>query len=456
MFVGFVALSAEIVSALGFENVAVFLRCVASGIVTYRIWKRGLFWQDAVSLGGTLIGTLAPVSTSLVSLKWILVSLGAILGAALPPEHARLMRSRGKLAVGTRDGIWSKGRRNQHFRVWFPCTPPGSGGASKATPYFSADVPHAIGVAKFSQMPTWMFRHLALTDTGTFADAAPLAPVVKLPLLLFSHGLGGVRSTYSTMCADFASFGYTVVAFEHQDETASVTVDSKGSVLWYKRPTPEQVADNDNFVMRHRQLMHRREEIADFLADVRGGAADVDEAVRVVRQTADVSRVHLAGHSFGGATTIDCVAALRSHGILSGCALDSWMHPLGERERNAALSVPTIMLNTDLFQWRENVALMQTLAENAAAPSVVGFVPSTGHQSVSDFPQFLRIGTRLLKHTGPIDPEVALAAFSDAALAVFAFAERRAAAATNADDDDHFAALLGADVKIQFQSKHHE
>jgi platelet-activating factor acetylhydrolase len=256
------------------------------------------------------------------------------------------------------------------------------------------------------------------------------------------------------MCADFASFGYTVVALEHQDETASVTVDPAGNVLWYKMPTPEQIADNDNFVMRHRQLMHRREEIADFLAELRNDDddnSDVDEAVRVVRRASDVSRVHLAGHSFGGATTIDCVAALRSHGVLSGCALDSWMHPLGERERKAKLAVPTIMLNTDLFQWRENVALMQTLAENAAAPCVVGFVPSTGHQSVSDFPQFLRIGTRLLKHAGPIDPEVALSVFSDAAMAVFRFAERADADA----DDAHFAAQLGADVTIQFQSTHH-
>ena len=38
----------------------------------------------------------------------------------------------------------------------------------------------------------------------------------KWPLVLFSHGLGGCEEMYSQLCSFIASYGYIVVAVEHE------------------------------------------------------------------------------------------------------------------------------------------------------------------------------------------------------------------------------------------------
>lgn len=37
------------------------------------------------------------------------------------------------------------------------------------------------------------------------------------PLMVFSHGLGGARTAYSSICGEFASYGFIVCAVEHRD-----------------------------------------------------------------------------------------------------------------------------------------------------------------------------------------------------------------------------------------------
>jgi len=44
------------------------------------------------------------------------------------------------------------------------------------------------------------------------------------PVIVFTHGLGGNRTTYSTLCSDIASHGYIVAVLEHRYHSRVVEI----------------------------------------------------------------------------------------------------------------------------------------------------------------------------------------------------------------------------------------
>ncbi|GJP77634.1 hypothetical protein CLOP_g7993 [Closterium sp. NIES-67] len=147
----------------------------------------------------------------------------------------------------------------------------------------------------------------------------------RLPVVLFSHGLWSMRSTYTQFCFDLASHGYVVVAPEYTDGTACMAAVTEGQeeeggkggvgVKWI----PHERMDVEFFEVpmdvRHRQLQQRMAALRSTLSLLHqvnsGQVADADNAVTgatrlrpsSLSHRLDLSHIVLAGHSFGGATS---------------------------------------------------------------------------------------------------------------------------------------------------------
>ncbi|KAI8952276.1 phospholipase A2 [Xylaria longipes] len=114
------------------------------------------------------------------------------------------------------------------FRIFYPCDPNASGKRITWLPapqrdYLSAYIKF-LGVGAFlAEAASFLPRHLHYTSIPVIDNAPILKPETpndRWPTMIFSHGLGGSRNTYSQIAGSLASHGVVVFCPEHRDGSA--------------------------------------------------------------------------------------------------------------------------------------------------------------------------------------------------------------------------------------------
>ncbi len=151
----------------------------------------------------------------------------------------------------------------------------------------------------YKQAPGPLLVTMSLED---WTDAARQRPVpVKIyapatgkgpfPVIVFSHGLGGSREGYKYLGRHWASHGYVAVHVEHLgSDTAAFTKGRRGRLLANMR---ESIADPKNAVARPLDVRF----VLDRLEKLNQGGSPLAHRL-------DLTRVGMAGHSFGAWTTL--------------------------------------------------------------------------------------------------------------------------------------------------------
>jgi len=247
----------------------------------------------------------------------------------------------------------------------------------------------------------------------------PLLQQVKYPLVIYSHGLGGMRTTYSSFCSNLASHGMIVAAIEHRDLSAAVSMrDNYKTLLAYDRPA--HYDDEFVFKFRRAQLEIRVQEVNDTVELLR----DLDNNVEIKNKfpstfdysqfsdSIDWNKVIMSGHSFGSATAIT-VLQQKEHPFCLGIMQDPWMLPCV----TGSITVPVYSLQSEKFHWKVNIDhICAQFKNDLPLSSVFGVVRGTAHQSFSDFCPLFPSLTQFSGLGGLADPVKAMAEIVESSL----------------------------------------
>ena len=123
----------------------------------------------------------------------------------------------------------------------------------------------ASGYARFTGKSSWILRPLFWIFASGAHLPAYIAPTLadklaeegrgaargsseaddEFPVVIFSHGLGGTRTTYSQYCGELASHGNVVLAVESRDGSGPASaLHQDGGV---KRVSPSCFGPRDGF-----------------------------------------------------------------------------------------------------------------------------------------------------------------------------------------------------------------
>ena len=189
--------------------------------------------------------------------------------------------ARGKFPVGVRSAVLKRGERRVPVELWYPADDAHAG----------ADLDDATR-DRFQMMPgVPAAPQAAVRDAGVRSGEGE-----RMPLVVFSHGLGGHRRQSTFLCTHLASHGFVVAAPDHQGTTF---LDAIGQFTGAGR--------KDESGVRMREWVEGgiavRPGDASFVIDALLGGAVASLAGRV-----DAAKIGMCGHSFGGWTTLTTVA----------------------------------------------------------------------------------------------------------------------------------------------------
>lgn len=233
------------------------------------------------------------------------------------------------------------------------------------------------------------------------------------PLIVFSHGSMGVKTSNESLYRELASHGYVVCSIDHAYHSL-YSAGNDGKFTWIDRNylndlrAEDAKTDRDQSYKYYRDWMRLRCDDIDFVIDyildkaLNGEAAGVYELV-------DVNRVGLAGHSLGGSAVlgigrnrkeIDAVIALEAPLLCDIKGVEDGEF-IWENE-----SYPVPLLNiysdsswNDLGNWPQYAANNKLLFSNL--PHVFNiYIEGAGHLALTDLSLVSPILTSILDGKG--------------------------------------------------------
>lgn len=307
----------------------------------------------------------------------LMLILGSTLAGWILPVIT-LPEPTGPYRVGILDReLVDQGRgRRLMVSVWYPAA---SGGAPAPLTHYPDQL--EIGLAKLTGLPALLFQHLRYVHLSASEEVAVQASSTPFPVLVFSHGMVGLRLQNSSTFQELASWGYVVVAIDHTD-AAAVTVFPDGETRYYnlERFGIPSGVEPDGALVAERVFPVW---VADqrFVYDT---LETWEQNDTLLAGKLDLSHIGSFGHSFGGATALEvcrvdsrCRAAVDMDGGLYGGSVTL-----------PAVRPLLLMSSADSNRYPSAIAKWTQLMANARADAYWLELPNSTHLSFT-FSQLL-------------------------------------------------------------------
>jgi len=294
----------------------------------------------------------------------------------------------GQYAVGTQILEWQDDTRDEWFtedpndkrrivvQTWYPTADTDQ----KPLPYLAAPDQWLPALSVILELPQFLFNHLRNIDTHSVLNA-PLHPQVKqTPLVVFSHGIWGMRFQNTAQFEALASRGYIVLAVDHAYD-ASLTLFQDGTIADFRSGYEGELTEEEFWALRTPQVKTRVADIGYMIDTVAQKAANNDP----LWSAANLDKIGIFGHSYGGATSV--VAANQDPRIDATIALDGWMVPVPPKVIEEGISTPFLYIGRE--SWPDPInyqKLDKFLANSPHQESVL--MAGTEHFDFSDAPLF--------------------------------------------------------------------
>ncbi|HXH78735.1 alpha/beta hydrolase family protein [Nocardioides sp.] len=264
-------------------------------------------------------------------------------------------------------------------QIWYPSTTQTrtNQGARYLAPTASAASTTASGMSASYGFPSFVLNDAARARTSA-AEGAPAATRSGgSPVVLFSPGLGGVRTQNTAWAQELASHGYVVVALDHPYDSAAVVLGD-GTVLRSRlAATGDEAADD----------LAAAEWTAIRAADLQFALTQLERLNQrpgnLLHGRLDTSRSVVTGHSLGGGAAIQAAAQdARFRAVVN---IDGFPRYVPAEQLKQPLLALVAGAGTgskagDATYERQ----LENVLQLSAAPSYRLVVPRAGHLSFTD------------------------------------------------------------------------
>ena len=295
----------------------------------------------------------------------------------------------GSFSVGTRVFNWEDNKREEWFtekegdfrkivvQVWYPTDEV----TGDPAPYIDFPQHRVRPISEQVELPPFMIKHIQDVNSNSYLNAALKSAIESYPLVIFSHGLGGMRMQNTIQMEELASRGFIALAMDHAFD-ANVTIFNDGSSADYRSAIIGEVTTEEFWNIRLPQINTRVADVSFILDHIQEIHGRDDGFWSMI----DLERVGIMGHSFGGGTAI--VASSKDKRLDACLALDGWLVPVEQSIIKRGLTVPFLYMGRTHWDNPVNYENLDTLIAASTASAEKLILDGTKHFDYSDTPQF--------------------------------------------------------------------